>query len=171
MRGPPHTWLPNFTPNGVACGMKLEWREQMLPPWLIPQVFPNHYCLTISKSGALRPVRAKDLFISYHSNPGPIGSLLPLQGDIINILIPRALPWAIVTLGFQPVILQWWNFIGTRNWTPYLFVVRCKDNVKIRWSERNGDLLSFPSVRILCKSNAELQVYLIAMLRCSLSYE
>ena len=33
-------------------------------------------------------------------------SLLPLQGDIINILIPRALPWAIVTLGFQPVILQ-----------------------------------------------------------------
>ena len=43
----PHAWLHNFTPNGVACGMKLEWREQMLSPWLIPQVFPNHYCLTI----------------------------------------------------------------------------------------------------------------------------
>ena len=24
MRGFPHTWLPNFTPNGVACGMNLE---------------------------------------------------------------------------------------------------------------------------------------------------
>ena len=34
----------------------------------------------LSKPGALRPVRAKDLFISYHSIPGPIGSLLPLQG-------------------------------------------------------------------------------------------
>ena len=40
--------------------------------------------------------------LPYHSILRPIESLLPLQGDTINDLIPRALPWAIVTLGFQP---------------------------------------------------------------------
>ena len=40
---PPHTWLPNFTPNGVTCGMGLESIEQMLHLVAYTSGFPKPF--------------------------------------------------------------------------------------------------------------------------------
>ena len=52
------------------------------------------------------------------------------------------------------------------------------DNAKIRLSERNGNLFTFPSVRILSKPSGEydfidneiFRIHLFFILRCRLSY-
>ena len=54
----------------------------------------------VSKS--LAPCNGKRFIYFLCTSLEPIESLLPLQGDIINGLEPRALPWATMDWAFSP---------------------------------------------------------------------
>ena len=68
----------------------------MLPPWLIPQVFPNHYCLTITTKWH---ERTRSLAAECIVREGPLRAAKPFGGILCEGPIgPRRVAKALLRL-------------------------------------------------------------------------